>query len=109
MKLSSKSMLAIVAVGVLSLPAIATAGVKSSQVNENQVVITYQVADLKTPEGRATLEREIRGAADKVCGTRSYSEVRSLAIVAAARSCYHEAVTDAMANLGTGSLQITAR
>lgn len=105
----SKSVLAMVAVGVMSLPMVAGASIKSNQVDSTNVVITYQMEDLKTPEGRATLERKIRSAASMVCGNTDYSKTRSLSTVAEAKSCYHGAVTDALTDLGSGMLQVSAR
>ncbi len=109
MKLGSKSVIAIVAAGVLSLPMTAGAAIKTNQVDTDKVVITFDKSDVMSPEGRATIEREIRTAAKSVCGSADYSKERSLRVIAESRSCYHEAVTDALSNLGSGELQVSAR
>ena len=109
MKFASKSVLTLIAAGVFAVPMVSNAAVKSSQVDTERVVISYQMSDLRTAEGRATLEREIRGAANKVCGTVNYSKVRSLQGVSDSRNCYESAVSEALTNLGSGELQVSAR
>jgi UrcA family protein len=109
MKLSSKSAVAAIVVGLMTLPMMSQAAVKSTQVSTDRVVISYQVEDLKTAEGRAQLEAEIRTAASEVCGNVSYQKTRSLASVSKQRSCYHAAVSGALTTLSSGQMQVTAR
>jgi UrcA family protein len=109
MKLSSKSAIAVVVVGLMTLPVMSQAAVKSTQVSSDSIAITYQIEDLKSAQGRANLESEIRSAASEVCGSVSYSKTRSLYALAKERSCYHSAVTDALADLSSGQMHVTAR
>lgn len=109
MNLSSKSVVAAVVVGLMTLPVLSQAAVKSTQVSADSVVITYQVEDLKSAQGRASLESEIRSAASEVCGSVSYSKTRSLSALSKERSCYHNAVNEALADLSSGQMQVTSR
>jgi len=109
MKLISKSAVAAIVVGLMTVPVISQAAIKSTEVSSDRVVITYQVEDLKSVQGRAKLEREIRTAASEVCGNVSYSKSRSLASVAKQRSCYHTAVAEALTELSSRQMQVTAR
>lgn len=109
MKLSSKSAIAAVVVGLMTLPVMSQAAVKSTQLSSDSVAVTYQIEDLKSAQGRANLEREIRIVASEVCGSANYSKVRSLSDLSKERSCYHTAVTEALADLSSGQMQVTAR
>ena len=109
MKLGSKSVLTLIAAGILSIPMTAAAAIKTSHVDAEKVVITFEKSDVMSAEGRATIEREIRTAAKSVCGSADYSKERSLRVIAESRSCYHEAVTEALSNLGSGELRVSAR
>ncbi len=104
-----KSGIAAIAFGLMVLPVASHAAVKSSQTNTNRVVITYSQDDLKSASGRSALEKEIRSAATLVCGEVDYGKTRSLQAVGEQRSCYHEAVADALTDLGNGQLQVSAR
>lgn len=109
MKFGSKTFVALIAAGVMSVPMVASASVKANNADVEKIVITYQVDDLSTVVGRAALEREIRGAAIEVCGEVDYGKVRSLKALSDNRSCVSGAVSRAMSELGSGTLQITAR
>ena len=109
MKLGSKKVVAAIVVGLMAVPIASHAAVRSSQVDAHRVAISYRMEDLKSPEGRAALEQEVRQAASLVCGKVQYTKTRSLQNVSKRSSCYHEAVTGALTNIGSGQLQVTAR
>lgn len=109
MKIVNKGGIAALVIGLMALPVASQAAVKSSQVDASRVVITYSQEDLRSAEGRSSLEREIRSAASQVCGDVDYSKNRSLQAIADQRTCYHEAVSDALSDLSSGELQVTAR
>ena len=109
MKLGSKNVVAAIVVGLMTLPVVSQAAVLSSQVDASRVSISYQMEDLKSPEGRAALEQEIRGAATLVCGNAEYTKTRSLQSISKRSSCYHEAVAGALTSIGSGQLKVTAR
>lgn len=109
MKISSKGAVAAIVVGLMAIPVMSQAAIKSSTVDSNRVVITYEMDDLKTAEGRAMLERQVRAAAQEVCTDIDYSKTRSLRDLVQQRSCYHEAVGSALADLSTGRMQVSAR
>lgn len=104
----ARGVVALVAAGVLAMPMVAGASVKANQESPDTVVITYQVEDTQTAAGLASIERKIRGAANLVCGTVDYGEVRSLKAVAESRSCYEGAVSQALSELGSGTLRVTS-
>jgi hypothetical protein len=93
MKIISKSVVTAVVVGLMAIPVVSQAAVKSNQVDSSSVV----------------REREVRTAARNVCGSAEYSKTRSLQGFSDQRSCYHEAVSEALADLNTGTMQVTAR
>ena len=109
MKLGSKSFVSVVAAGLFALPMVSSAAVISNQVGADKVVITFDAQDLNTVAGRASLEREIRGAAAQVCGEVDYGKVRSLKSVAETRAYVESAVSEALTDLSSGELQISAR
>ena len=83
----------------LAIPAIASAEVKLNQVAENEVRVTYSADDTATSYGRVVLEREIRRAAEQVCGAQDLRSAGSIGQVMKNRSCFEKAVTDAFADL----------
>ncbi|MFN3238182.1 MAG: UrcA family protein [Pseudomonadales bacterium] len=109
MMFGSKKIVGLVAAGIFALPMMASASVKSNQVDVDRVVINYAVEDMQTVIGMAAIEREIREAATLVCGSVDYGEVRSLKAVADNRTCYNGAVDRAKSQLGSGTLQVSAR
>ncbi len=109
MKLVSKSILGLVTAGILSLPMAAGAAIKTDHVDANNVVVSFTAEYLQTAEGRAAIEREVRTAAEQVCGTAKFSKDRSLRHLVKAKACYQEAVTEALSDLRSGELQVSAR
>lgn len=108
MKTGSKSIVAAIVVGLMAIPVMSQAAIKSSKVDVNRIVITYEMEDLKSAEGRAALERQIRLAAEAVCTDVDYSKTRSIRDLVHQRSCFQEAVGSALAEIGSGTLQVTA-
>lgn len=68
------------------------------------VSISYSNAELGTEEGRSTLQRKIKRAAEQVCGPTSYREAGSLAIASQNRKCVNDAVTAAATQLDASSV-----
>ena len=83
----------------LTIPAIASAEVKLNQVAENQVRVTYSADDAASRYGRVLLERQIRRAAEQVCGAQDLRSAGSIGQVMKNRSCYQKAVTDALSSI----------
>jgi len=79
-----------------AIPAMASATVNSSQLSENQVEITYNSDDVRTESGRVELERQVRRAAEKVCGAQRLSESRSIRQLRENRNCFIETVDNAL-------------
>ena len=109
MKLGSKSVVTAIVVGLMAIPVMSQAAIKSNKVDANRIVISYQMEDLKTAAGRASLEREVRGAAEQVCGGADYSKTRAIRDLVSQKNCYHAAVANALSDLSTGEMQVTAR
>jgi UrcA family protein len=109
MKLGSKSVVSVIAAGLFALPMVASAGVISNQVDADRVVISFEAEDLNTVAGRTALEREIRGAAAKVCGEANYKKSRSLKNIAETRKCVESAISEALTDVSSGELQVSAR
>ena len=88
----------------LTIPAITSAEVKLSQLTENEVRITFNADDAVTNYGRIELERQIRLAAEQVCGPQSLRRAGSIGQVEINRECYQKAVADAL-----NPIKVTAR
>ena len=88
----------------LTIPAIASTEVKLSQLTENEVRVTYDADDAVTNYDRIELERQIRLAAEQVCGSQSLRRAGSIGQVVINRNCYQKAVADAL-----NSIKATAR
>lgn len=80
----------------LAIPAIASADIESSKPVENKVSVTYNTGDAATNYGRVELERQIRRAAEKVCGPQDLKQAISIGQAVKNRNCYDKAVTKAM-------------
>lgn len=87
----------------LTIPALASATIGSDQLSEDQVRITYNAYDVKTDNGRVELERQIRRAAEKVCGAQRLMDTRSMIELRANRSCFNKAVEGTLAQVNLGS------
>ncbi|MFT6093696.1 MAG: UrcA family protein [Pseudohongiellaceae bacterium] len=81
---------------VLAIPAIASADIETNQLAENEVSVTYNANDTSTNYGRVELERQIRHAAEKVCGSRHLRQAGSIGQAVKNRTCYNKAVTKAL-------------
>ena len=82
-----------------AVPAIASATVNSSQLSENQIQITYNTEDMTTDRGRVELEREVRRAAEQVCGPQRLMGSRSVRQLRENRNCFTETVDNALLRL----------
>ena len=80
----------------LAAPMFATAAIKTSQVADTKIVVSYTQSEIQQPNGLARIEKEIRRAADKVCYSREYSKTRSLHALVESKACVDDAVSDAM-------------
>ncbi|MDP6535965.1 MAG: UrcA family protein [Gammaproteobacteria bacterium] len=80
----------------LAIPAIASAGVERNQIAEDKVVITFNASEATTESGRVELERQIRQAAEQVCGPQNLSRTGNMREWIQNRECYNKAVADAL-------------
>ena len=88
----------------LTIPAIANAEVKLSQLTDNEVRVTYNADDAVTNYDHIELERQIRSAAELVCGSQNLRQAGSIRQVVINRNCYQKAVKEAL-----DSVKATAR
>ncbi len=95
MNFNHKSAVAAIALFALTTPMMAGAVIKTSQVSEDQIKVSYSASELTTEEGKDQLARQIRKAARKVCGPLNYTKVGSARQVQENRACYAEAVENA--------------
>ena len=96
MKVNTKSIVFAAAITALATPMMAGAVVKTNQTEDVSIPVVYSGYDLSSIEGRAMVERKIQNAARKICGSIKYSETRSFRQVAANKTCYNEAVENAL-------------
>ena len=80
---------------VLAAPVMATAAIKTTQLSENEIRISYDADELNSHDGRVELELQIQTAARKICGPWSYAQNGSAQHVKQGRACYLEAVKNA--------------
>ncbi len=83
----------------LTFTSIASADVESSQLTGGEVRITYTADDTNTSYGRSELERQVRRAAEKVCGVQTLTRTGPVRQIIESRNCYKKAVADAFAKL----------
>jgi len=77
----------------------ASAVVKSNAFEEVSVTIEYSAYDVKSTEGRDAVVSKIRRVASQICGPTRYGELKSLKRIALNRTCYDEAVENAIHDL----------
>ena len=90
----------------IATPMFASADIKTNYVASDQVVVTYAVSDLNQPGGLEQLQRQIRKAAQEVCGAAQYSQTRLIQSFSRNRGCINAAVGKAME--GIGEMQLTS-
>ena len=96
MKLPGKS---IIFAAALAAPLIASAGIKSSSIEEVSIHVSYSGDDLRTTSGKQMIAGKIKQAAKEICGATSYTQLRSLKQVASNKACFDDAVENAMSGL----------
>ena len=93
-----------VCIMALTIPTLASADVESNQVNENEVVVTYNAAEATTESVSIELERQVRRAAKKVCGLQYMNPAGGLRRWSQNRDCYENAVADALDSIKKTSM-----
>ena len=71
--------------------------------------VSYADLDLNTDKARETLHYRLSYAAHKVCGSTERSDAGSLAQASKNRSCYNDAMDEAMSNVSNGQVAIVSR
>lgn len=91
-----KQIFALAAAAAVAIPALASTDVEIDAVADGKMLISYDLKKVSTEEGRAELERQIRRAANQVCGPRTVRQAGSLAMATANRNCFNDAVASAL-------------
>ncbi len=71
--------------------------------------VSYADLDLNNDSARETLNFRISNAAEKVCGSVNRSSAGSLAQASKNRSCYNNAMDEAMRSLTNGLVAVVSR
>jgi len=72
------------------------ADVEQSEISLDKIKITFSTEDARTELGRKEIEKQIRKAAEQVCGEQELRRVGSLTQVAENRRCYARAIQSGM-------------
>lgn len=94
-----KQIVSIVVAVAFAVPALASAHVEIEKVEENKVVVSYDLQEASTAPGRVELERQIRRAAAEVCGPQRLGSAGSLAEFVSNRACFEETLIKAMSKV----------
>jgi UrcA family protein len=88
-----------------TIPAVASADVETKQVSVNEVVVTYNTADVASTYGLLELERQIRRAAEQVCGEQDQVGGRTVSLrqLTDNRECYKAAVSKALSTVNASA------
>ncbi len=103
-----KQIFSIAVAAAFAIPTVASADVEVQSVEEGKVLVSYDVKEVSTIEGRAELERKIRRAADRVCGPRTVREAGSFAQSRHNRACFRDAVAQALRTVNSNTGNIAA-
>lgn len=75
-----------------SLSPLVLADVEQSQISIDKVKITFKTDNARTELGRKEIEKQIRKAAERVCGDQELRRAGSLSQVTENRRCYARAL-----------------
>lgn len=83
------------------IAACAIPGLASAELDTvtEKVTVSYGELDLTNESGRKTLYRRLKAAAGRVCGSTQLRIVGSVSRIAENRTCYNEAMADALDSL----------
>ena len=114
MKNVTKTICAAVFGITVGMSGMATAGsynetvVTTSAEGFRTTTVSYADLDLNKASARESLNFRISSAAEKVCGSKNRSSVSSLAQASKNRSCYNNAMEEAMRNLSNGQVAVVS-
>lgn len=82
----------------LAVPFVTNANTSPEVISVEKIKITYEPAEAATTYGFARLEREIRRAAEQVCGMpgKTSGRIGTVRQMMESRRCYDRAVADAL-------------
>lgn len=103
-----KQIFSIAVAAAFAIPSLASAEVEVQSIDEGKVLVSYDLKEVSTEQGRAELERQIRRAADRVCGPRTIREAGSFTQSMDNRNCYRAAVERALQAVDSNKGSIAA-
>ena len=103
-----KQIFSIAVAAAFAIPSLANAYVEVQTVEEDKVLVSFDVSQTASEEGRADLERTIRAAAKRVCGPMDTRSAGSLAAATDNKACFRNAVARAMRTVESGTSNIAA-
>lgn len=103
-----KQIFSIAVAAAFAIPSLANAYVEVQTVEEDKVLVSYDVSQTSSKEGRADLERTIRAAAKQVCGPLDTRSAGSLSVAMDNKACFRNAVARAMRTVESGTGNIAA-
>ncbi len=80
----------------VALGASAMANAKNINLETETVEVSYSDLNLATEQGLGSMHSRLKRAASKVCGAQSLSGAGSLSQLSHNKSCYQEALNDAL-------------
>ena len=93
---------------MFTMPSMAAGDVEIQTIEEDKMLVSYDVKDMATEEGRAEIERQIRRAADQICGPRNTREAGSFEQSRHNRDCFKAAVASAMETVNSNTGNVAA-
>lgn len=103
-----KQIISIAVAIAFATPTLASADVAIQSIEEDKVLVSYDLKAVASEKGRAELERQVRRAAGRVCGPRNLREAGSLTAMRHNRSCFRAAVAKAMETVSASTGAIAA-
>ncbi len=103
-----KQIFSIAVAAAFTMPSLASADVEIQFIEEGKMLVSYDLKEVSTEQGRLELERQIRRAADRVCGPRNVREAGSFAQSRYNRDCFNAAVARAMRTVSSSTGNIAA-
>lgn len=91
-----KQIVSIAVVFTFTVRVLASAHVEIEKVEENKVVVSYNLQEATTADGRVELARQIRRAAVEVCGPQRVGKAGPFAEFVLNRACFEETLTKEM-------------
>ena len=87
----------------ITLPAIAFAGAPS-QIEDTSIRVSYEDLNIQSEAGARVLYSRLKRASARACDVESLTEHGSIDRARDAKTCYHEALSNAVENIDSDAL-----